>query len=692
MLEIVQQRLAVKLGLLVTIAVAAGFMLAATVGTRTLLRTTARLHRESASGIAASISASVRTTMLAGDGGHVRRLVAEIKTRLPKVGVRVYSSRGEEVFGEKPPVPLSGQVPAWVRAVVASGKPVATGPRRSLPIARGDRCGACHADGGVLGVLTVEVAPFSRRLHTRSRALADGTGDELDALTEIIRDGFYRVMLAPKAPRLDEYFAELALRVPGVRSAAVYAPDKSLAYGKPLSRDEPGLVRVATLRAEARCLGCHENAKGVDSSTLVVAFDRRLVSRRETLPALVEAVLDQVMEAGLGRLMIGFLDDVAQTGAVRSLTLHDAEGRLFHDAFGRFTPPADVDSVLRTGARLAVADERAAEFRFVEPLRNAAPCQTCHGSDQPMRGAIEIRLNASEERAELASLQRASAVYGASTIVLVLVLLALGLYYTVIRPVQAIGAVADLVGAGRLDTTVDIHTADEMGRLGRRVNEMVRGLRQKIELSKFVSRDTLREVETHVGTMARGGERRRIAVLFSDIRGFTPFAESHEPEAVVAMLNRYLQAQADVVVRHGGDIDKFVGDEIMARFTGRDMALRAARAAIDMVAAVGALNRARAGEADGAAVGVGVNVGDAVLGAMGAEQRMDFTAIGDTVNTAARLCAVAAPGEVLVTDAVRRDLDAVTEIAFSALEPMHLKGKHETVAVYRVTPRRTAAS
>lgn len=371
------------------------------------------------------------------------------------------------------------------------------------------------------------------------------------------------------------------------------------------------------------------------------------------------------------------------------LTLHDAEGRLFFDAFGHFTPPADVDSVLRTGARRTVADEQGAEFRFVEPLRNAKPCQACHGSRDLLRGAIEIRLNTSLERAELARLQRANAVSGVATIVLVFILLAFGLHHTVIRPVQAIGSVADLVGAGQLDSTVDIRTRDEMGRLGRRVNEMVKGLRQKLELSKFVSHDTLVEVEATAGAVARGGERRRIAVVFSDIRGFTAFSESHEPEAVVAMLNRYLHAQAEVVVRHGGDIDKFVGDGIMARFTGPDMVLRASRAAVDMVAVVEALDSARAGAAGRAAVGVGVNVGDAILGAMGAEQRMDFTAIGDTVNIAARLCAAAGPGEVLVTEPVRGELLSVTELVLSALEPMHLKGKHEAVAVYRITSRRT---
>ena len=675
MFEIIQQRLAVKIGLLATVAVAAGFSLASMMSTETLLRSTSRLHREAAAGIAASISASVRTAMLAGDGAHVRHLVAEVKAGLPRVGIRIFSARGEEVFGAKPPPPAPDQVPVLVRAAVTSGKPAENGDERALPIARSERCGVCHAGGEVLGVLTVGA--------TRPPVPAGDRGAALDTLTAVIRDGFYRVMLAPSAPRFNEYFAELVRRVPGVRGAAVYGPDGKLAYGDPAPRDAKLLVRVAPLRSEPRCLGCHKNANEVDGSTLAVAFEPGRAAADGTLPLLVETTLEQVMATGLGRLAIGFLDDVARTGALRSLTLHDAEGRLIHDAFGHPSPQADVAQVLRTGAARASVPESAPEFVFVEPLRNAQPCQACHGSDAPMRGAVEIRLNTSEERAELASLRRSAVAYGVSTIALVLVLLALGLYYTVIRPVRAIGSVADLVGAGRLDAIVDIHTSDEMGRLGRRINDMVQGLRQKLELTKFVSRDTLHEVESSAGTIARGGERQRIAVVFSDIRGFTKFAESHEPEAVVEMLNRCLQAQAEVVVRHGGDIDKFVGDEIMVRFAGPDMALRATRAAVEMAEAVEMLGATLAGAAEGTAVGVGVNVGDVVLGAMGAKQRMDFTAIGDAVNLGARLCSAAGPGEVLVTEAVRSEVGDAEGLVFTALDPMMVKGKHEPVAVYR---------
>lgn len=672
MFQMIQQRLAVKLGLLATVAVAVGFSLALMMSTETLLKSTARLHREAADGIVASTSASLRTAMLAGDGVHVRRLVSEVRTRLPRVGIRIFSARGEEVFGAKPPAPAADQIPVLVQAALTSHKPAEKDGLRALPIARGERCGACHAPAEVLGVLTLGSA--------RAPATGGDPGAALDTLSAVIRDGFYRVMLAPPAGRMNDYFDELVRQLPGLRGAAVYRADGNLAYGKPALPDARLQLRTTPLRREPRCLGCHQETGG---STLVIAFESDRAAADTTLARLVETALEEVMVAGLGRLAIDFLGDVARTGALRSLTLHDAQGRLVHDAFAQPSPPADVAQVLRSGASSATAAQDAPEFVVVEPLRNETACQSCHGMDRPLRGAIEIRLNTSEERAELTQLRRSGVAYGIATIVLVLVLLALGLYYAVIRPVRAIGAVADLVGAGRLDTNVELQTEDEMGRLGRRINDMVRGLRQKLELSKFVSRDTLLEVESSAGAVARGGERRRIAVLFSDIRGFTNFSEAHEPEAVVEMLNRCFQAQAEVAVRHGGDIDKFVGDEIMVRFDGPDMALRATRAAVEMVEAVKLLSATLVDATQGTAVGVGVNVGNAVLGAMGAERRMDFTAIGDAVNLGARLCSAAGRDEVLVSEAVRREVGDAQGLLFTPLDSIMVKGKHEPVAIYR---------
>ena len=223
-----------------------------------------------------------------------------------------------------------------------------------------------------------------------------------------------------------------------------------------------------------------------------------------------------------------------------------------------------------------------------------------------------------------------------------------------------------------------------MGRLATRINSMVDGLRHKMALSKYVSRETLAKVERSSLSAAtlRNGERMRVTMLFSDIRGFTAFSETRQPEEVVAMLNDYLQAQADVVVKFGGDIDKFVGDELMARFTGEDAESRAAHCAVAMIEAVAAFE---SNASHGLSVGVGVNAGDVVLGSMGAEQRLDFTVIGDAVNLAARLCAAAKGNEVIATKAIVVALANEKDLAIEELEPMRVKGKAEPVAVFRVT-------
>lgn len=149
------------------------------------------------------------------------------------------------------------------------------------------------------------------------------------------------------------------------------------------------------------------------------------------------------------------------------------------------------------------------------------------------------------------------------------------------------------------------------------------------------------------------------------------------------MLNRFLQAQADVVERHGGDIDKYVGDEVMAVFHGEDGAARAVRAALEMVAAV---ESARL-HGEVLAVGCGISTGEVVHGPIGSAARMDFTVIGDVVNTGARLCSAARGSEVIVSVAVRDAVGELPDIELVALEPLQLKGKREPFAVFRAVRR-----
>lgn len=184
-----------------------------------------------------------------------------------------------------------------------------------------------------------------------------------------------------------------------------------------------------------------------------------------------------------------------------------------------------------------------------------------------------------------------------------------------------------------------------------------------------------------------GGENRHIAILFVDIRGFTPMSESLEPEQVVEILNEYLNLTTQSIFKNGGTLDKFIGDATMAVFNAPfdldDYIYRAVCAALDIAAGSDELEK-KLMERFGKSVsfGIGVNCGQAVVGNIGCEFRMDYTAIGDTVNTAARLESNAKRGQILISsdvyEAVKDRID-VTEIGI-----IPLKGKKDGAFVYEV--------
>lgn len=184
-----------------------------------------------------------------------------------------------------------------------------------------------------------------------------------------------------------------------------------------------------------------------------------------------------------------------------------------------------------------------------------------------------------------------------------------------------------------------------------------------------------------------GGENRHVAVLFVDIRGFTTMSESMQPEEVVEILNEYLSLTTKSIFDNGGTLDKFVGDATMAVFNAPfeldDYIFRAVCTAWDMRAGADALAdkfEKRFGKS--VAFGIGVNCGNAVVGNIGCEFRMDYTAIGDTVNTAARLESNAKRGQILISEEVYeavRDRVSVTPIG-----EIPLKGKSKGVFVYQL--------
>jgi adenylate cyclase len=188
------------------------------------------------------------------------------------------------------------------------------------------------------------------------------------------------------------------------------------------------------------------------------------------------------------------------------------------------------------------------------------------------------------------------------------------------------------------------------------------------------------------GGLNVGGERRQITIIFADIRGFTTVAEQLSPERVVTLLNDYLATMTDVVFKYDGTVDKFLGDGLMAIFGAPlghgDDVRRALACAKEMQTAFNQLRRKWCAEGlPDLQQGIGVNTGEAVVGSIGSARRLDYTAIGDAVNTAQRLQSLAVGGQILIS---ANTLSRLEGEPTEALGPMKMKGKREAVNVFRL--------
>lgn len=184
-----------------------------------------------------------------------------------------------------------------------------------------------------------------------------------------------------------------------------------------------------------------------------------------------------------------------------------------------------------------------------------------------------------------------------------------------------------------------------------------------------------------------GGDKRVVAILFSDIRGFTALSETMNPDAMAQHLTEYFTEMVECVFRHGGTLDKFIGDSVMAQWGAPigepDDCDRAMLAALDMIRELERLNaRWESQGRPTLKIGIGLNVGDVFAGNIGSERRLEYTVIGDPVNVASRLCGKAEAGEILVSDSFKNALSAPPHL--EPLSPMELKGKSQPLPVFRV--------
>ncbi|MBL8581440.1 MAG: adenylate/guanylate cyclase domain-containing protein, partial [Rhizobiaceae bacterium] len=251
------------------------------------------------------------------------------------------------------------------------------------------------------------------------------------------------------------------------------------------------------------------------------------------------------------------------------------------------------------------------------------------------------------------------------------------------RPILRVSQTALKVAGGDLDARVGpVRSRDEIGELATRFDAMIVQLNERFELQKFVSRETMKAIQGSDRRVVQlGGERRRAAMLFADIRGYTAFSENRDPAEVVTILNGYFQRLADIVIANHGDIDKFVGDQIMAVFDGDAMTFNAVKCAQEMTQVMQKLTTELGADLK---LGVGVHVGEVVAGAMGSSHRKDFTVLGDNVNLTARLCSAAHGGQTLISREALEGLPPDFAARATRLEPIKVKGKANAIEVFAV--------
>jgi class 3 adenylate cyclase len=246
------------------------------------------------------------------------------------------------------------------------------------------------------------------------------------------------------------------------------------------------------------------------------------------------------------------------------------------------------------------------------------------------------------------------------------------------RRIKRLQLAVKQVGAGNLKINLrGKKSKDEIADLEAEFEHMLARLRERLHMIKFIPSFALKKIEeANDGEINMDGERKKVVIFFADIRGFTKYSEDKDPKKIVALLNEAFCMETEIIQRHGGSVDKYIGDEVMAVFEkedGTDQALMAAdeiHRCIDEYA-----DRLPIG------IGIGIHIGEVIMGAVGHNERLDFTVIGSSVNLASRLCSQAATGETIVSTEFYQALSKAPELV---PDRTAIKGYTTELDIYRI--------
>jgi hypothetical protein len=355
------------------------------------------------SALARVIKSGMRTAMLAGDGLTVRDFVQDLQQSSAGFSVALFAANGERVYAPLGAPPPRSSLPTAVREVLETGKP-AKPPMRgpgSFALVNEDRCKSCHPAGNIRAVMSLELA----------KQAPMPAAEALIPFGRVVEAAFDAMMTLGKSHEADAFINALPKEVPGIKTAAVFSRDgkpslgdgfmevpaevakRAVSPGKAFAADLPSSTLVAVPLPNApRCLSCHKPSEM--RGALVLELDNKLV-KEESAKFLLTSSLKHVMLTGLGRLTKKFLNDAASSGLFANVTVHDSEGRLFHDINARPVPPGAIADALRTGQG-SVINEGGNQLTVVVPVKNDDKCRRCH--DEP--GGVRAVIAVSSGRAE----------------------------------------------------------------------------------------------------------------------------------------------------------------------------------------------------------------------------------------------------------------------------------------------------
>jgi class 3 adenylate cyclase/HAMP domain-containing protein len=497
-----------------------------------------------------------------------------------------------------------------------------------------------------------------------------------------------------------------------------------------------GTLLVLNIRQEARTLVAgHQETVGLLAGTILAAIENGMLEGRpDIIRQLVQelkAELKDVRRIDVYRRngveAFTDLETVNEVNRIAGLEpgLIERITKMRREPGARIDHPLFWEAVRQEQPRsLEEAVDGTRILTLFRPLRNLDKCQECHGKDHTVRGVVRISLGLERLDAELRMARNRQIVIAVVTILGVTGALVVSMGRLVLRPIGAVVAAARRIGGGDFETRIAATGEDEIGQLGRVINDMAGHLQtaradlearnaelatalanlqesmQKVqlleqlkgELSKFVPESV--KVLLEKNPDARELEKREadVSVLFLDVEGYTRLSEQVPPQRLNRMIQDYFSAFLEIIRANHGDVNETAGDGLMVIFQSEGSRTRhaqnAASAAFQLLGKVEALNQEFAGVYPPVAIHVGINSGPALVGATKLDAagggRWTFTASGSTTNLAARVAGLTRGGEVKVGPETAERIKA--HYVLEDTGEHQLKNVSQPVRVYRLVP------